>query len=1582
MSVQQLATELAQLLADTKRKSPETRAACEKALLSLKSVEGNTVSKTSNNDIKNDILAAFIAACRSGNSKFVAPALSAINRLASSGVIPPNSINTLLEALVETTNLAVEVQLRTLQCLPALMQNYSVLGSSLLQVLSICVSLSAPNRAPMVANTAAATVQQVFGYLYENVKNDQSETTNSISIDNEHLVLVSDLSLEGFNILSDLCGVMAGEKPSYFTDLVNLKTLSVLEIIEGILSGHRDLFQRHQELAFLLRTKVVPAALKTLNSPSRTFPLVTRTIRIIHVLLSSQLDNLEVECELVLSHLNHLLLNNDAPQDPTLVNWEKILILEMFRALFADFHNIRAIFLMFDANPKKKNVVQELISIISTYLHHNSYLIHDVVHIPNTQPGSIYLSKQFSNLKVSVLDHLDKTEAPTNIPTTYSIFLTFKILTSYADGTANFVSGLSSNPDPKSLESDVDFITTLLKALFPDILSLFENFIYSSMDNDNFFLLVRTLQKYTHTTGLLGLEDLRDSLLVMMSEAITKNVSEKDQHKKNMTTLQEQGKQLLAFGESLVGSITSIQPPSSPVIGQYPNLSNQSIATSSENFSETDKLVISRSFNSRQATVLRAFSSLAVSLGSTLLTSWNIILKTFQWVDYYLNGPDEYSGYSNHKGFKNLPEQMLPKLSSQDLSNIESSKKKFYDSISEYPHESFHELLNVLTSLFDIESFDSRTSQSEENDKNETRKEDVEIPQICPYNRTYFLQLVINISSINSNHLLVTNERSWELLVSFFVSLATDRATSYSLRLHIVNSFTAIIRKVAKEGFASDDAEINTLTSQRTINALIEFLKSLFELGSPSELLVLNCETEVHLLILKTLYELIDQYDSYYKNTWDLVFVTLNTTFRQTESQDEDHHRHEKITLLIDSSYGTLKLILDEFMSSLPFNQLKMLIDTLYNFCRQTYDLNISFSSVSYFWLISDSIKMRIANARAVSDDRAVEIKTEVDLEKFLDSATEESQLFYQKLDIYLLRTLSKLSVDSRAQVRDGATQTFFQTIEVHGTFLESWDVIYDTVLPSLLDLKLENNNRFKSEWTESLTLILNGFVSVYEKYMTDFATEKTLKYSYWKRLTEYFERLLSLKWIELNVNIYKSFHQLLRSLRKVDGSPPVEITGLLFEFWTGVSVEYDFINSLYQDSLAVFVDSFPALFDLVAPTLTVDQTNSVLNILNQCGRYPILADNHNDTVRPTKLQQSVIDSLKAISVPSDLIRSSVILQLCLILVYPFSTRSRIESKLKSTLNGRLKISSFVAISQLSLEVLVSKLAEIDNLLALVRDGCVHKLLKSLLEIIQSRTRGLAKDESSLLWVQCNKVFLNVVTRLIDSNMDDIKHESEIWELALHGITICFNNPEIAETDEDENANAQTYRALVSKVVPALLSTPSRDLTNGLIEGVYQKSFLYAQSDIEESLLAGTKDPQDKTSRLAHFAFNDSFGSTQPVVVYGLRNSRFLCLQELIRFASVEDLADYSMPYFVARTAYTLRRFIADERLLFRSPLPRIQEQELIAVMNGLLLVQNTANSAAKKHLKELTPLLMQAIAFSARIKGLPALLEQALVAV
>ena len=97
-------------------------------------------------------------------------------------------------------------------------------------------------------------------------------------------------------------------------------------------------------------------------------------------------------------------------------------------------------------------------------------------------------------------------------------------------------------------------------------------------------------------------------------------------------------------------------------------------------------------------------------------------------------------------------------------------------------------------------------------------------------------------------------------------------------------------------------------------------------MGSSKELLINNRETEIHLLILTTLHTLIDKYDKNYQQTWNEVFKLLNTPFRTVKKDeveetinnddtrsDEGVLLKDKTQLLVEKSFDTLKLILDEF---------------------------------------------------------------------------------------------------------------------------------------------------------------------------------------------------------------------------------------------------------------------------------------------------------------------------------------------------------------------------------------------------------------------------------------------------------------------------------------------------------------------------------------------------------------------------------------------------------------------------------------------------------------------------------------------
>ena len=294
-----------------------------------------------------------------------------------------------------------------------------------------------------------------------------------------------------------------------------------------------------------------------------------------------------------------------------------------------------------------------------------------------------------------------------------------------------------------------------------------------------------------------------------------------------------------------------------------------------------------------------------------------------------------------------------------------------FDSLSEYPAESFQRLLEALIQLsellFEVEEDSQEVELNEKsNESNESIDDDLEV---CPYNKTFYLLKVLSFAENDSNQYLIKFDKPWDSFCKYFIKLGTRRDLNYNLRIFIITTFNDIVKSVADQGFKSADEITIRQTSEKSLGALNNYLVAMFELGIPQELLVLNCETELHLLTLTTLHELIDKYDTYYQSSWHTVFTIINTPFKTVGSLSEDNNLKEKNRLLIEKSFDTLKLILDEFMSSLPYDQLKLLIDTLHNFCSQHYDLNISFSSVSYFWMISDSLKSRISIVTEMNRD-------------------------------------------------------------------------------------------------------------------------------------------------------------------------------------------------------------------------------------------------------------------------------------------------------------------------------------------------------------------------------------------------------------------------------------------------------------------------------------------------------------------------------------------------------------------------------------------------------------------------------------
>lgn len=94
--------------------------------------------------------------------------MGCVQRLSASQALSKSKLKDVLEAMTECTSLGPDIQLKILQTLPSLLQNYAdqLGGPSLFTILHICSTLQA-SKIPSVSSTSAATLQQLVTSLYE-----------------------------------------------------------------------------------------------------------------------------------------------------------------------------------------------------------------------------------------------------------------------------------------------------------------------------------------------------------------------------------------------------------------------------------------------------------------------------------------------------------------------------------------------------------------------------------------------------------------------------------------------------------------------------------------------------------------------------------------------------------------------------------------------------------------------------------------------------------------------------------------------------------------------------------------------------------------------------------------------------------------------------------------------------------------------------------------------------------------------------------------------------------------------------------------------------------------------------------------------------------------------------------------------------------------------------------------------------------------------------------------------------------------------------------------------------------------------
>ncbi|KAF8935296.1 hypothetical protein BGZ58_005100 [Dissophora ornata] len=1114
-----LQTELVALSNEARRKYPNIKEAAEAVIALSRNPEqiqgSNLATVLSRNQ---DVLKPFLLACETKNVKLVGISVGCLRELISHRAMPESKIQEVLKTLNDIMSQGADIQLKILQTILPLLTNYDVHGDSLAE----------DSRVVYVNNTAAATLRQLVIYIFEKVGDEdlkrQALEKNTTSQgqekkDEEKDIQLSEQEIEGqlgpcaldaYMLFRDLC-LLTNAEHARFLRLNNISRTFGLELIESVLTNHFHLFKQHKEFASLLRGSVCPLIIKNF-SDKQDFPQTMRFMRVVYILIKQFHEILSIECEIFLSMLIKLL----EPEGNVL--WQRVLAMEIFRGICGDNALMRRIYKAYDQQGTSTQIFGDMISAIGRLSTEKPQLIgagsfvHDISEITrpssanerdNGENGAGGLSIATSTMRIQCVDQLDKADPP-QIPETYLYYLSLVCINSIADGLASYIFPIVSQalldqqrlaqeqqqkgageagdspgnssrpvlsvfPDTNSLDfsktnesNDIVLVTTMAESAWPGLLAAFSYFLGSNLDEELFHNVMRAYQNFTSVCGVLQLNTPRD-----------------------------------AFLTSLCKNCLPVPPALEQRSGQ-PTGSNAIQEAAVPNITEKNMYC------------LRILLNVAQYLGGTLYDSWYLILETMQQAEHLLNTKLQRGSSSGKK----IPSQGSSHQEADVLALLNSFKQLF-DLSTHLELSSFKSFTIALCKLGAAGSGlpfsdgkGSTTTPFLRSLRHVNKSDD----------KSFAIEKLRHILLLNVDR-IASGEKGttvWDIAVGYLIDTSNHPLPSIRIRMQACDVVSDIVLAAMARAGQSSIAKQEE-TEMRVMRNLRELIQ-----GHSNSLV------EIQRMGLETLKKLLQTSSQSLSFGWGIIFEMIQSaigpqSLKASAEPLPEHGGAADESGLHSSSTGSLKptglvriafpclQLITDVLSSLNAKNLQLCIDTLAAFGYQTEDLNISLTSVGLLWNISDSIQKSLRELGPSAEDKEASdmvsagpgIVEDIVLEF---PGPELSSKNLNGLWMLLLFKISTLCSDMRPEVRNGAIQTLFRTVQINAMSLDmrSWrQCVWKILLPLLDEIEVAScrkveevpepaptgafvmrNDSPSKQWDETHVLLYNGLADVFQKFL------------------------------------------------------------------------------------------------------------------------------------------------------------------------------------------------------------------------------------------------------------------------------------------------------------------------------------------------------------------------------------------------------------------------------------------------------------------------------------------------------------------
>ncbi|KAJ7597649.1 guanine nucleotide exchange factor in Golgi transport N-terminal-domain-containing protein [Mycena floridula] len=1572
-----LVTELQSLSSETRRKHPEVREAAEKSLAILRaSPEQATVNLASDGPQSDDLLRPVFMGCATKNAKVVAISIGSLQRLIALKAVPQSAVALIINTMSDAMSQGVDIQLRILQTLLSLLTNFSnVHGVLLGEALLLCFKLH-ESKIAVVSSTAAATLRQLVMFVVDKMveedNRDEKDNKEEIKLPDGTTRNLGPSSRDAFSIFEDLCLLANSERPN-FLKLEFLHKTFALELIESVLTNYHDLFRKHSELILLLRHHLCPLLMKAL-SDRPIFPLTLRCTRVVFLLLKQFSRELETESEVFLVLLIKIIVeegdgiqNEQGSGYTNRPQWMRVLAMEIIRGLCSDAELLRNFWDRYDSQESGASVFGNLITGLKRLVTEKPALLGvgsqmSGVGVPSdtsseyggmagmvaTAASGVVgmigsgagLSSQGSAMRIQCIDQLDKADSPP-IPETYIYLLGVQCLVSLCEGFASFTGPLYNtlvvqkqgairappSLDLSSLEADdpstkqLLIVRSMIETGWPALLAALSFVIATNLSDEIFVDVLASYQAMTNVSGMLGLTTPRDAFFNSLSKFAvpTRVVSGLDDTPKSPVTP-------TSFSENLGRSVSDNLGLTGP--SQNPSLSERNLAC------------------------LKVLISSAMFLAGNLDESWFGVMEHLQNAEYVLTLQQQQQQISlvSPKRVATRPaisgsqqQQRHPLLMDLEVDTMLGAIQRLFDSSKNLEDEAFKHFVDSLCRLSsEMVGMQQAVLETEEaRPSHHRRLSGIHIPRATIRSGDFGITKLGGIALLNIHRLIYRPpEIAWTTTTTHLLAIIRLALAPQAIRIQAARVLDDILVVVPRN--INNTGSLQSEVQRRVFDVLSSQIM-------PEGTLSSTTSVELRKMGLETLHQILESSGHTLVVGWETIFAMLGSvcsTPPLTRSNSADlllsprkpvplglgAPSEKSWTGLIKIAFQSLTLVCDS-VSLLAPEHLRLCISTLGQFGKQA-DTNIALTAAaSLLWSVSDAIQSKRKGSK-----------------EGLDEDVEE----YNEIWMVLLLEVLGLCQDKRPEVRDGAIQTLFRTMQLYGgtLSLDTWDqCIWKVTFPLLDALTTMRRPEDDSKIDESKILAWHSIGSLYH----DFLHSKIGRLETFGKSWDVFVKHIEDACLEDDRSINCPA---LRCLEKaIKASTGLGDNGVWERVWQTIDRIGEAV--LTQSALAFTQETLVAYVDVIQCTRTLsraiegkewplDRLTRLMAILKGVLTYSSSPDYRPDIDQLPALQALVMDTIANIDLTTPGSPSLVMRDLSEFATLAFLAAFDLPAE--SSNHRRI---TYIALSKKTMPLLVEYFLRFKDQLEIYVDETLEAVLSAYSIPVKLKydcpaPSKFGKDPP--LWKTATTSFLKIVRecasqlKILGADIPSERMEG-IWRQVIDvfrgGILADCSAAEAFALDKQESEETfdlALIGALEIDVVPHLGDSRVSDGVVSQLSKVLQQGSRLYDSSHQPSTDSSPRDSLEFV-KVHH-------GSTEHGLLLPRERFSYWCFDLLFLICSntTNDqeparrrLAALSLPSLLSRCRSVMVGYVADESLRGNLPFPRAREDELLYVLRKLL---------------------------------------------